>query len=241
MIRRDSSRTSVATKLVVGFLLVGLVLGPGTVAAQESSPSVDLAGTSITIDGGETSTVTAEYEFDVAEAGSGESALTSISGTMWELPDRDVGDISATVDGESVDASVNEEDRHWAISVPVGDVADGDTVTVTLEYEVAGPAGEVRAPLWVPEYSTPGQANVVDATMTLPEGTTVAGGAFPSPATVDGNTATYELLHVPGFIAAEYGESGPGILTEDALYSVVGVVVIVGFVVGGLAIDRKTA
>jgi len=241
MIRRNTSRTSVATTIVAAVLLVGLVLGPGTAAAQETSPSVDLAGTSITVDGGETSTVTAEYEFEVAEAGSGESALTSISGTMWQLPDRDVGDISATVDGESVDASVTEEDRHRAISVPVEDVSDGDTVTVTLEYDVAGPAGDVRAPIWVPEYSTPGQANVVDATLTLPEGTTVSGDAFPGPASVDGNTATYELLHVPGFIGADYGESGMGVLNEDFLYSVLGVVVIVGFVVGGLAIDRKTA
>ncbi|MFW5934287.1 MAG: hypothetical protein ACOCQL_00380 [Halolamina sp.] len=241
MTRRTVGSKQFHTALVAAFLLVGLVLGPGSVAAQDASPSVDLAGTSIEIDGGETSTVTAEYEFEVASAGSGESELTSISGTMWQLPDREVGDISATVDGESVDASVSGEDRHWGVSVPVEDVSDGDTVTVTLEYEVAGPAGDLRVPLWVPEYSTPGQANVVDATLTLPEGTTVAGGAFPGPATVDGNTATYELLHVPGFIAAEYGESGPGLLTEDFLYSLLGVVVIVGFVVGGLAIDRKTA
>ncbi|WP_049981305.1 hypothetical protein [Halolamina rubra] len=241
MIRRTVRSRSLATTLFAALVLVGLVLGPSTVAAQDASPSVDLAGTSIEIDGGETSTVTAEYEFEIASAGSGESELTSISGTMWQLPDREIGDISATVDGESVDASVTEEDRHWAISVPVADASDGDTVTVTLEYEVAGPAGEVRVPLWVPEYSTPGQANVVDATLTLPEGTTVSGGAFPSPTAVDGDTATYELLHVPGFVAAEYDESGPGLLTEDTLYSLLGVVVIVGFVVGGLAIDRKTA
>ncbi len=241
MIRRRNRNRPLATTLFAAFLLVGLVLGPGSVAAQDASPSVDLAGTSIEIDGGETSTVTAEYEFEVASAGSGESELTSISGTMWQLPDREIGAISASVDGESVDATVTEEERHSAVSVPVEDVSDGDTVTVTLEYEVAGPAGEIRVPLWVPEYSTPGQANVVDGTLTLPEGTTVSGGAFPGPATVDGNTATYELLHVPGFVAADYGESGMGLLNEDFLYSVVGVVVIVGFVVGGLAIDRKTA
>ncbi|MFC6734835.1 hypothetical protein [Halolamina salina] len=241
MIDRENSRAVLTTALVAAVLVAGLALGPSAAAAQADSPSVDLTGASVSVDGGETSTVTAEYEFEVAEAGSGESALTSISGTMWKLPDREIGEISATVDGESVDASITEQDRHLVVSVPVGEVSDGDTVTVTLTYEVAGPAGEVRTPLWVPEYSTPGQSNVVDVTLTLPEGTTVSGGAFPSPSSVDGNTATYELLHVPGFVAAEYGESGPGALTEDTLYSVVGVVVIVGFVVGGLAIDRKTA
>ncbi|MFW5939436.1 MAG: hypothetical protein ACOCQU_03205 [Halolamina sp.] len=225
----------------MALLVLGLVFAPGTALAQEESPSVELASASIDVDGGETSTVTAEYEFDVAAAGSGDSALTAIGGTMWQLPDRDVGDISATVNGENVDASVTEESRHNALSVPVENVEDGDTVAVTLEYEVAGPAGNVRAPLWVPEYATPGQANVVDGTLTLPDGATVAGSEFPTPASVDGNTATYELLHVPGFIGAEYGESAPGLLSEDVLYSVLGVLVIVGFVVGGLAIDRKTA
>ena len=226
---------------MVAFLLVGLVLGPSAATAQEASPSVNLAGTSITVDGGETSTVTAEYQFEVSEAGSGDAALSSISGTMWQFSDHEVGDISATVNGESVDVSVTEQSQHYDVSVPVSDVSDGDTVTVTLEYDVAGPANEIRTPLWVPEYSTPGQANVVDITMTLPEGTTVSAAAFPSPTSIDGNTATYELLHVPGFIGAEYSESGMGILTTDTLYSIVGVVVILGLVVGGLAIDRRTA
>lgn len=228
-------------RLTVVVLVVGLTLASGTAIAQSASPSVDLAGTSIDVDAGETSTVTAEYEFAVAEAGSGESALTAIGGTMWTMPDREISGIAATVNGESVEASVTEQDRHLELSVPVSDVSDGDTVTVTLEYEVTGPAAELKTPLWVPEYSTPGQANVVDMTVTLPEGETVSGSAFPSPATVDGNTATYELLHVPGYVAMTYGESGTGLVTADTVYSIVGVVVIVGFVIGGLAIDRRTA
>jgi hypothetical protein len=241
MIPRDSRSRTIGARLLVAVLVVGLVLGPATAAAQSASPSVDLAGTSIQIDAGETSTVTAEYEFDVAEAGSGDSALTSIGGTMWTMPDREIGDISATVNGESVDVSTTEHDRHVVLSVPVSDVSDGDTVTVTLEYEVSGPAGELKTPLWVPEFSTPGQANVVDARVTLPEGDTVSGSAFPSPATVDGNEVTYELLHVPGYLAMSYDATGTGLITTDTVYSIVGVVVIVGFVVGGLAIDRRTA
>lgn len=228
-------------KLLAAILVVGLLLGPGTVAAQDAQPSADLAGASITVDVGETNTVTAEYQFNVSEAGSGDSEISSISGTIWKLPDRDISDISATVDGESVDPSVSEGDRHLDVSFPVEGVEDGDTVTVTLEYEVAGPAGKIRAPLWVPEYSTPGQANVIDMTLNFPEETTVSGSTFPSPDGVDGNVASYDLLHTPGFVAAEYDDTGPGILTTDTLYSILGVVVMVGFIVGGLAIDRKTA
>jgi hypothetical protein len=241
MMVRLLGRERPGTTVLVAVLVFGLLVGPSTVAAQEAAPSVDLADTSIEIDAGETSTVTAEYEFDVAAAGSGESALTEISGTMWTMPDREIGDIAATVNGESAEVSVTENDRHLGVSVPVSDVADGDTVTVTLEYEVTGPAGELKTPLWVPEYSTAGEANVVDVAVTLPQGETVSGGAFPSPTAVDGNSANYELLHVPGYVAMAYGESGTGLLTADTAYSIVGVAVIVGFVVGGLAIDRRTA
>ena len=241
MIIRKIGSTLFGKKTVVAFLVVGLLLGPSMALAQSASPSVDLASTSIDIDAGETSAITAEYQFEVAEAGSGDSELTSISGTMWQLPDREVGDISATVDGDSVDPTISEGDRHTDVSVPVEDVSNGDTVTVTLEYEVAGPAGDLRAPLWVPEYSTPGQANVVDITVNLPSDTTVSGDGFPNPDTVDGNTVEYGLLHVPGFVSTPYGEAGAGLITTDTAYSIVGVLVILGFIVGGLAVDRKTA
>ncbi|USZ70180.1 hypothetical protein NGM10_17975 (plasmid) [Halorussus salilacus] len=209
--------------------------------AQEESPSVTLAESTIEVDAGETSTVTAEYQFDVESAGTGDEALSSIGGTMWKLSDREVGDITATIDGESVDPTVSEESGHHDVSVPVEGVSDGDTVTVTLEYDVSGPTGELQTPLWVPEYSTPGQANVVDITATLPEGTTLSDDSFPTAETVDGNTVEFDLLHVPGFVKMGYGQTAAGGLTTDTLYSLVGVVLIVGFIVGGLAIDRKTA
>lgn len=226
---------------MVVLLVASLTVGTTTALAQDESPSVDLTGTSINVDAGETSTVTAEYQFTVASAGSGDSALTSIGGTLWKMPDRDVGEITASVNGESVDATVTEQSEHLGVSVPVEGVSSGETVTVTLEYQVSGPAGELRAPLWVPEYSTPGQANVVDMTVTLPDGTTSEGDTFPNAEVVDGNTAEYELLHVPGFIKMNYGETGTGFFTSDVVYSILGVVLIVGFIVGGLAIDRKTA
>lgn len=228
-------------KFVVILLAIGLLFGPTTALAQDGSPAVGLTDTNIEIDAGETSTVTAEYQFTVESAGSGENALSSISGTMWKIPDREVGEITATVDGESVDPTVSEQSGHFDVSVPVEDVSDGDTVTVTLEYQVAGPTGELQTPIWVPEYSTPGQANVIDMAVTLPEGTTLSGDSFPSAETVDGNSVEYQLLHVPGFIKMSYGQTAAGGFTTDTLYSILGVVLIIGFIVGGLAIDRKTA
>lgn len=241
MISRKIRQKLTSRKFVVVLLAIGLLLGSTTTLAQDGSPSIGLTNTAIEIDAGETSTVTAEYQFTVESAGSGDSALSSISGTMWKIPDREISEVTATVDGESVEPTVSEQSGHLDIAVPVEDVSDGDTVTVTLEYQVSGPAGELKTPLWVPEYSTPGQANVIDMTVTLPEGTTLSGDSFPSAETVDGNTVKYELLHVPGFVKMSYGQTAAGGLTTDTLYSLLGVVLIVGFIVGGLAIDRKTA
>lgn len=230
-----------SSTFVVVFLVIGLLLGPTTAVAQEESPSVDLTNTTIDIDAGENSMVTAEYQFTVGSAGSGDSAaISSINGTLWKIPGREIGEITTTVGGESVEPSVSEQSGHLNVSVPVEDV-DSDTVTVTLEYQVSGPARKLQAPLWVPEYSTPGQENVIDMTVMLPEGTTLSGDSFPSAATVDGNTVKYNLLHVPGFVKMNYGQTGAGVLTADTLYSLLGVVLIVGFIVGGLVIDRKTA
>lgn len=228
-------------KFVVILLVVGLLLGPTTALAQDESPSVTLAGSTIEIDAGDTSTVTAEYQFDVESAGTGDETISSIEGTMWKLPDREISNITATVNGESVEPTVSEQSGHYDVSVPADGVSDGDTVTVTLKYEVSEPTGELQTPLWVPEYSTPGQANVIDITATLPEGTTLSGDSFPSAETVDGNTVEFDLLHAPGFVKMSYGQTAAGGLTTDTLYSLVGVVLIVGFIVGGLAIDRKTA
>jgi hypothetical protein len=234
-------RSLIGKLLMIVLVIIGLVLGPSTVTAQDASPSITLVDASAEIDAGETSTVTAEYEFNIASAGSGDNQLSSISGTVWTNPDRTIGDITATVNGETAEAMVEEQSRHLDLTVPVSDVSNGDTVTVTLMYEVTGPDSNLRVPLWVPGYSTPGEENVVGISVTLPEGATLSGGAFPSASTVDGNSIGYELLHVPGFVSMEYGQSEPGIVTTDTLYSILGVVVIVSFIIGGLAIDRKTA
>lgn len=224
--------------LIVG-IVVALTLGSTSVAAQEAA-SVTLTQADIEVDAGETSTVTAEYQFSVESVGSGDAALTSIGGTLWQIPGRSVSGITATVNGESVEPTVTEESAHQAVSVPVEGVSSGDTVTVTLEYQVSGPSGNLQVPIWVPEYSTPGQEAVVQATVTLPQGSTLQGDAFPSAAQVSGNTVEYNLLHVPGFIKAQYGDSRAG-LTNDQLYSIVGVLLIIGLVGGGLMLDRRTA
>lgn len=228
-------------RILIATIVASLVVCSASVTAQDGSPSVTLESADIDVDAGGTSTVTAEYQFAVADAGSGDSALTAIGGTIWQLPGRSISDLAVTVNGESVEPSVSESPEHTDVSVPVEGVSDGDTVTVTVEYQVSGPSGELHVPLWVPEYSTPGQTGVVSATVTLPEGETVQGDAFPSAASISGNTLEYNLLHMPGFIKVTYGEGALGGLTTDQLYSALGVVLILGLVIGGLLLDRRTA
>lgn len=228
------------TTLVAVAVVLSSIAFASPAIAQDDGPQVTLASADIDVDAGDTNTVTAEYEFTVESAGSGESALTAIEGTLWKISDRSLGSIEATVDGESVEPDVSEQSQHITVSVPVENVEGGDTVTVRLEYEVSGPAGELQVPLWVPEYSTAGETAVVQTTVTFPDGTFPQGDSFPDPSSVQGNVATYDTLHVPGFIKVSYDDTRSGFVTLNSLYSAAGVLLILGLVAGGLYIDRRT-
>lgn len=236
MAHQTGARWGVVT-LVVVLVVIGFT---SPALAQANGPAVTLAGADIEIDAGETSTVTAEYEFAVESAGSGDSVLTSIGGTLWKISGRTLGSIEASVDGESVEPSMTEQSSHYTLSVPVENVQDGDTVTVQLVYEVSGPSGELQAPLWVPEYSTAGETAVVHTMVTFPDGTHPQGDSFPDPGAVTENRANYDTLHVPGFIKVSYDDTPAGLVTMNAMYSVAGVLLILALVVGGLYIDRRT-
>ena len=217
--------------VVYGLVLcVALAAAATPVAAQQGdAPEATLSDASVTIDAGDRTTVNATYEFTVSSAGSGERALSAINGTMWLFPDHQVGDVSATVNGEQVLPQVTREDRFMRISVPVSDVSDGDTVTVGLSYTVAGPAGHLKAPLWAPEFTTSGTDQAVSIEVALPANAQVHGVAFPRADSVSGSTINYDLLHLPGFVDVTYGSGAGNLLSLDVLSSVVGVALILGF------------
>lgn len=223
--------------LALTVVLAGMV---GTISAQEgASPSATLSAASIDIQAGDQTTVSATYSFDVSSAGSGDNALSAISGTMWGFPEHEVGEVSAIVNGNDVTPTVDRQDRYMTVSVPVESVSDGDTVKVTLEYTVADPAGELKTPLWVPEFQTGGSAAVVEMNVMLPDDTQVQGAAFPKVDSRDGSTLSYKLLHMPGFVSVSYGSGTGGFLTLDVISSVVGVGLILGFLGSWLAWRRN--
>lgn len=208
-------------------------------AQSGEAPSATLRTATVNIDAGDQTEVTATYEFQVDSVGSGDEALSAIGGTMWGFPEHAVGDVSATVNGEDVSADVTREDRYLQVAVPVEGVSDGESVTVELSYTVADPTGQLKTPLWVPEFQTAGSEPVVSMTVTLPEGEQVQGAAFPKVDSRDGNALSYELLHVPGFVAVSYGAGAGSLFSLDVLSSVIGVGLIVGFLGAWLAWRRN--
>lgn len=227
--------------LVYSLALTVLLAGAATpIAAQEGeSPAVTLSAAEIEVEAGETTQVTASYEFSVADPGSGEQALSAISGTMWLFPDHEVSDLSATVNGESVEPEVTREQRYMDVALPVSDVSEGDTVEATVSYTVASSAGTLKAPLWTPEFQTGGTDRVIDLTVTLPEGSNVHGAAFPKIDSRSGSTLSYGLLHMPGFVSVEYGAGGGAPLGLDTVTTLVGVLLILGILGGWLAWRRR--
>jgi len=66
---------------------------------------------------------------------------------MWLFPDRGVSDVSATVNGETVEPEVTREDRYMDVALPVSDVSAGETIEATVSYNVASAPGSLKAPL----------------------------------------------------------------------------------------------
>lgn len=227
--------------LLYGTVLTVVLAGAAApIAAQEGeAPSATLSAATIEVDAGETTQVTANYEFTVASAGSGDQALSAISGTMWLFPDHGVSDLSATVDGEEVQPEVTRESRYMDVALPVSDVSEGDTVEATVSYTVASSAGSLKAPLWTPEFQTGGTDRVIDMTVTLPDGSNVHGAAFPKVDATSGTTLSYGLLHMPGFVSVEYGPGGGSLLGLDTLSTLFGVLLIVGILGGWLVMRRR--
>lgn len=218
-----------------------LSVGAPVVSAQEGDePSVVLTEAQIDVEAGETTTVSAQYTFSVESVGSGDQELTAFTGKYWSLSEREVENISATVDGNSVEPEVEDNGGYVAVSIPA-DVSDGDTVTVALNYEVIGPEGKLKAPLWVPDYSTSGEDRVVQMEVTLPEGQHVQGDTMPKYDEVrtnsDGRTLVYEQLHVPSFVSVNYG-SEASLLTTGQIWSLLGVMIITGIMGGWVAVTQ---
>lgn len=231
-----SRLSSITALLLVALCLVSLAVLPSAVAGQEET-EVYLEEATIDVDADETSTVVGEYRFAVEAA---EGGVPDISGTLWNAPDGSVEVVSTAVDGEEVDPQVDEASEHTALAVPV-DAEEGDTVTVTVEHEVTGQSGELYVPLWVPEAPTPGESPDVLITVTLPDGQHPQGDAFPDPDRIDGNVVEYDSLHAPSFVKMSYADGEPGLLTMNAMYSWLGVGLILLLTVGGLLVDRRTA
>lgn len=223
-----SNKILIAGAVVFSLLIAG---STGATAQQGDAPSVTLAGADVTIDAGETSTVKAEYTFVIEAVGSGDQQLTALTGKFWNFRARSISDISASVDGTEVTPRVNEQSGHTVMSLPLENVSEDDTVTAMLSYQVTGPPGKVKAPLWVPDYPTTGESRVVDITLTLPDGQHVRGDTMPKYDSIDGQTLHYEQLHFPSFVSVNYGPQ-PVLFTTGQLMSLLGVTLILS-VFGG--------
>lgn len=211
-------------------VIFGMSIAP-TTAQEGQDPDVTLAQTSVQVDAGEMSTVSAQYQFDVTSTGSGDASLSAIEGTMWLFPNHEVGDVSATVNGNEVTPNVTRHDRYMDLAVPVENVGNGETLTVRVEYTVQGPPNKLKAPIWVPSFETAGTERTIDMTVNLPDGTQVHGASFPKVGARSngGTTLQYSMLHVPGFVLVNYGEGAGSFFTLDVLSTIIGLAVIFGF------------
>ena len=242
--RRLSTRRRVRTLVLVALVLLAAVgVSTAEVAAQSGTePSVTLTNANVNVQASQsTNDVTGTYTFRVQSVGSGEQRLTALTGIIWSFPGRGVSDFTARVDGQRVDATTTRDGEVVRVSIPAANVRDGDTVRVRVSYSTTNADGALKVPMFVPDYSTPGGASVVDVKTTLPQGMQTQGDVFPTVQTSNGNVVTFGLLHVPGFVYMTYGNGGGSILTTSNVMTVVGLLIIVGFLGAFFKYDRGMA
>jgi hypothetical protein len=225
------SRQLITLAAVVTVAVAVATVGGTAVAQEGAAPSGTLTSGDISVDVDGERTVTTTYELSIEEPGSGDQALSAISGTLWTFPGHDVEGFTATVDGSEVEPTVERSNRHVSLAVPVQDVSAGDSMTVQVQYTVSGPSGQLKAPIWVPEFETAGTDRNVQMTVTLPDGQQAQGATFPK---IDGRSnggsvLEYQLLHVPGFVAVNYGAGAGGLVNLELLSTLAGLTIIFGF------------
>jgi hypothetical protein len=219
----------------VAFLVVSSLAVIGTTTTVVSAetgqrePQLTLIGANVSVEVRENRLVDATYRFETARSDSGSYPLTTVEGTMWRFPERDIRDLRVSVDGVAVSPDVTTRARHLRVSVPVPESARAGVVVVRVRYTVSGPEGRLRLPLWGPSASTPGDDRVVDVTVRLPDGTRAQSAAFPAvePQENDVTVLAVQLPQMPGFVALEYGQEPP-VLTLDDAVSLTGVGTLAG-------------
>lgn len=228
--------------VLVALAAAATFIGSPVTAQTDGDPTPTLEGATLAVETGETRRVVATYRIDVASGDGRTGSASTVTGTIWQFPDREVRGLSASVDGTAVEPSVTRGERHVRVTVPIPEAARRDTVVVEMTYRVSGPPGRLRTPLWVPTVEPPGGEEVVRLTVTLPEGTGVTGTAIPhiDSVTDDGLVLDYRLSHVPGFVAVGYGQEGRAV-PLDALVAAGGATVVFGSLTAWTVYTRRRA
>jgi len=226
---------------------IGLVIAaPGVTAAQAGTtegPSLGLVQASVSVDcnSSQRHHVTAVYEF--RSEGRERADISVIEGVIWRFDRHRISNMSVRVNGQPVTVDRNRTGRVERVAVPVPDGEGVSQVQVTVSFDVRGPAGELRTPLWVPEFTPPSPDRAVRIEVGLPADGPVAGEIFPQPSRVSqqGRTVKFELAHVPGFVfitLTARGEGKPVTVTRAA--AVAGAVLTGGMLLAWVLYRRRT-
>ncbi|WKA59166.1 hypothetical protein QWY16_03170 [Planococcus shenhongbingii] len=135
-------------------------------------------------------------------------------------------DLTITADGEELDFEVVEDEIINKVIVTLPEGA-GDGFSYNISYSYTG--SENRIPIVIPAASTDGNGNDVLLRVTIPEGQYLQ-SSFPI---IDvGETGTLEeyMMNVPNFVNLEISSAPPGFINPINLWTLFGLVIILGFI-----------
>lgn len=216
--------------LLLGFILSVFVTG--SVFAAEAKPVLKKANIEVSLaeDG-----IHVKEQITLANVESIKSG--KIEHILTRFPNAEIKNLEIKAGDQKLTVESNKGSMMDKILVARPESAKGD-LTYSIVYSYPRTSNISKIPLVLPAVSTDGTGNVVSIKLELPKGMYLQ-DSFPIFDGAESGTIQGDMMNFPNFLSLDLGSSPPGLLSESNLYTLFGLVVILGFIIAWLYNERR--
>ncbi|WP_047151759.1 hypothetical protein [Aneurinibacillus tyrosinisolvens] len=137
---------------------------------------------------------------------------------------------------QDVKPEIQKGSTHDKVFITIPQGKSGDfAYEITFEYTSNEPN---KIPLVIPGVASDGTANVVSLKLKVPEGQYLH-ESFPVIDSGETGMVEEHIMNIPNFLNVKFGDSPAGFFTTSNLYTLLGLVVILGIITAWLVSERK--
>jgi hypothetical protein len=213
-------------------VLMFIFLSSGSVLAAEAKPIVKQANIEVSPkqDGVEVSEQITLANVEAVKEGKIQHIITQFENTKVENLIIKAGEKELTVEaqeGKLIDK----------LLIPVPEGVTGD-FTYSISFRYSGSSDLSKIPLVVPAIASDGMGNIVSLKINIPEGMYLH-DSFPIFDSGNTGSVTEYMINIPNFVSIQLGSSPAGFFTSSNMYSLFGLIVILGFIAAWLLNEKK--